>query len=45
MAYGGSQLDELTRRLEKLLRQGIVPRAILLSGGGNDVAGDEFGCS
>jgi lysophospholipase L1-like esterase len=43
MAYGGGQLDELTRRLEKLLRQGIVPRAILLSGGGNDVAGDEFG--
>ncbi len=43
MAYGGGQLDGLTRRLEKLLRQGIVPRAILLSGGGNDVAGDEFG--
>jgi lysophospholipase L1-like esterase len=43
MAYGGGQLDELTRRLEKLLRQGILPRAILLSGGGNDVAGDEFG--
>ena len=43
MAYGGGQLDELTRRLEKLLRQGIMPRAILLSGGGNDVAGDEFG--
>ena len=43
MAYGGGQLDELTRRLEKLLRQGIIPRAILLSGGGNDVAGDEFG--
>jgi hypothetical protein len=43
MAYGGGQLDALTRRLEKLLRQGIIPRAILLSGGGNDVAGDEFG--
>jgi lysophospholipase L1-like esterase len=43
MAYGGGQLDELTRRLEKLLRRGIIPRAILLSGGGNDVAGDEFG--
>ncbi len=25
------------------MRQGVVPRAILLSGGGNDVAGDEFG--
>jgi len=43
MAYEGGQLDELTRRIEKLLRRGVVPRAILLSGGGNDVAGDEFG--
>jgi hypothetical protein len=43
MAYGRGQLEELTRRLEKLLRRGIVPKAVLLSGGGNDVAGDEFG--
>ena len=43
MAYGGGQLDALTRRLEKLLRQGTIPRAILLSGGGNDVAGLGFG--
>ena len=43
MAYGRGQLEELTRRLEKLLRRGVVPKAILLSGGGNDVAGDEFG--
>jgi hypothetical protein len=43
MAYGRGQLEELTRRLEKLLRRGVIPRAILLSGGGNDVAGDEFG--
>ena len=42
MAYGG-QLEEFTRVIEKLLRQGVLPRAILLSGGGNDVAGDEFG--
>jgi lysophospholipase L1-like esterase len=42
MAYGRGQLEELTRRLEKLLRRGVVPKAILLSGGGNDVAGDEF---
>lgn len=46
MAYGGSegggQLDALTRLLEKLLREGKVPRAILLSGGGNDIAGSEF---
>jgi lysophospholipase L1-like esterase len=43
MAYGLGQLEELTRRLEKLLRQHVIPRAILLSGGGNDVAGEEFG--
>jgi hypothetical protein len=43
MAYGGNQLEDLTRRLEKLLARGIVPRALLLSGGGNDVAGPEFG--
>jgi len=42
MAYGGGQLEELTRLLEKLLRRSVVPTAILLSGGGNDVAGDEF---
>ncbi len=35
-------LEKLTRRIEKLGRAGIVPSAILLSGGGNDVAGDEF---
>jgi len=42
MAYGGGQLEELCRLLERLLRRGEVPRAILLSGGGNDVAGSEF---
>lgn len=42
MAYGG-QLEEFTRLIEKLLRQGAVPSAILLSGGGNDVAGGTFG--
>lgn len=42
MAYSGGQLDEFARRVEKVLRRGIKPRAILLSGGGNDVAGDEF---
>jgi lysophospholipase L1-like esterase len=42
MAYGGGQLEKFTRKLEKLLRRNVVPRAILLSGGGNDVAGDEF---
>ncbi|MDD5347287.1 MAG: GDSL-type esterase/lipase family protein [Candidatus Omnitrophica bacterium] len=43
MAYGDGQLEEFTRRIEKVLRNGLVPRAILLSGGGNDIAGNEFG--
>lgn len=43
MAFAGGQLEKFCRRLEKLLRSGNVPRAILLSGGGNDVAGDQFG--
>ena len=43
MAYGLGQLEELTRRLEKLLRQNVIPKAVLLSGGGNDIAGEEFG--
>jgi hypothetical protein len=43
MAYSGGQLEEFARRLEKLLERNTVPRAILLSGGGNDVAGPEFG--
>jgi hypothetical protein len=42
MAYGGGQLDKFSRTLERVLRRGTVPTAILLSGGGNDVAGDEF---
>lgn len=42
MAYSEGQFDVLARRLEKLLRAGKVPKAILLSGGGNDIAGDEF---
>jgi lysophospholipase L1-like esterase len=42
MAYGAGQFDGFVRLLEKLLRQGRVPDAVLLSGGGNDIAGDEF---
>jgi hypothetical protein len=42
MAYAEGQFEELARRLEKLLRSGRIPRAILLSGGGNDLAGSEF---
>jgi lysophospholipase L1-like esterase len=43
MAYGGTQLDDFARRLEKVRARGQVPRAVLVSGGGNDVAGDTFG--
>lgn len=42
MAYNAGQLEDFTRLLEKLIRIGRPPRAILLSGGGNDVAGVEF---
>jgi lysophospholipase L1-like esterase len=42
MAYSCGQFDDFTRLLERLLRQGRVPDAILLSGGGNDIAGNEF---
>ncbi len=42
MAYAGAQLTEFTSTIERLLRSGAVPAAILLSGGGNDIAGDEF---
>lgn len=42
MAYGGGQLDDFARCLERVLRNGTAPKAILVSGGGNDVAGDVF---
>jgi lysophospholipase L1-like esterase len=42
MAYGDGQLDAFTQVLDKVLRTGTRPKAILLSGGGNDIAGDEF---
>jgi lysophospholipase L1-like esterase len=43
MAFAPGQLLDFSRRLEKLLQRGTAPRAILLSGGGNDIAGAEFG--
>lgn len=42
IAYSGKQFEKFAEELEKLLRRSRIPRAILLSGGGNDVAGDEF---
>lgn len=42
MAYDGGQLDDLVRAIEKVVRRGQTPQAILLSGGGNDVAGEGF---
>jgi len=42
MAYDDNQLDSLERKMQHLQNDGRVPRAILLSGGGNDIAGDEF---
>ena len=43
MAYHGGQLDMFARCLENVLALGAKPRAILLSGGGDDIAGKEFG--
>jgi hypothetical protein len=44
MAYFGGQLERFSRLLEKQLRRGRVPKAILLSAGGNDLVGtDDFG--
>jgi len=42
MAYSNGQLSAFTLRIEAVLRRGDVPRAVLLSGGGNDIAGPEL---
>jgi len=42
MAYDPGQLAKLAGLFDKLEQRGEVPRAILLSGGGNDVAGTEL---
>lgn len=42
MAYDAAQLQSLTRLFEHIKQDNRVPRAILLSAGGNDVAGEEF---
>ena len=43
MAYQGGQLDKFARCLDKVIGHGVVPKAVLLSGGGDDIAGKEFG--
>ncbi len=42
MAYDGGQLADFVRAIQRVVRRGDVPHAILMSGGGNDVAGDSF---
>lgn len=42
MAHDETQLDRLARAFSKFRQHGVQPKAILLSGGGNDIAGDEF---
>jgi lysophospholipase L1-like esterase len=42
MAYQPGQLEDFIRAVEKVIARGRVPRAILLSAGGNDIAGDRF---
>lgn len=42
MAWDPSQLARSARLFERLAREGATPRAILLSAGGNDVAGEEL---
>lgn len=43
MAFGSGQLEKFAQAVEKVIGQGHAPKAILLSGGGNDIAGNEFG--
>ena len=42
MAYREGQLDAFARLVEKVIDRGTPLKAVLLSGGGNDIAGDEF---
>lgn len=42
MAYDNAQLSELCDKLYELRDLDVKPKAILLSGGGNDLAGPEF---
>jgi hypothetical protein len=42
MVYDPNQLEKLARKLERLKAGDRRPKAILLSGGGNDIAGEAF---
>jgi hypothetical protein len=42
MAHEPGQVEALTRAFEKVRARGRKARAVLISGGGNDIAGDEF---
>ena len=42
MAYDGGQLADFVRAIQRVVRRGDAPHAILMSGGGNDVAGESF---
>ncbi len=42
LVYDDNQLEKLARLLQKLAGANRKPKAILLSGGGNDIAGTEF---
>lgn len=37
------QMDKFARLMDKIVAMGAVPKAILVSGGGDDIAGEEFG--
>lgn len=43
MAYTDGQHDQLVRCMQKIHGEGKIPAAILLSGGGNDLAGENLG--
>jgi hypothetical protein len=43
IAYAGGQLEDFARKLDKIKARGAAPKAVLVSGGGDDVAGNEFG--
>src|SRR5579875_3231621 len=42
MAYHGGQMDQFARCLEKVTAHAATPKAFLISGGGDDIAGAEF---